>query len=447
MIKITYEEIVSLLENNEIFLLKEKINSLHPADTAQIINDLNRESQLQLFSLLNAENASDVLPDLYDDIREDILSSIKQGRLVKIIDEMETDEATDIISELEDDVSKKILEKLELLDKEDTQSIKKLLNYDEETAGGLMQAEIIAVQKLKKRDQLIEYIREHYEEVENIHYVYVVDDENRLIGLLELAKLLLASTGRRAIDMMDPDVVSINVDLDQEEVARIFRKYDQYSLPVVDNENHLLGRITMDDILDVIDEEASEDAYKMVGLESEDRVFTNPLSSVKKRLPWLTLNLFTALLISSVVGIFESSIAYLPILAVLMPIVAGLGGNSGIQTLTVITRGIAMGELTIRNTSKAIMKEVVVGIINGLIVGSFATLIAYLLKGNLMLGVVLGSAMICNMFIAGLMGSLIPVVMKALKIDPALASSVVITMLTDIGGYASFLWLATVLLI
>ena len=447
MLKMTYEEIIKLFEQNHEKILREKLNELHPADSAQIINELPDDYQLIAFSYLNEENASDVLPDLYDEVREDILASIKQGRLVKIIDEMETDEATDIISELEDDVSQKVLKELELLDKEDTQSIKRLLSYNEDTAGGLMQTEIIAVKRSKKRDQLIEYIRDQFEEVENIHYVYVVDDEGRLIGVLELARLLLASPERRAVDMMDSSVISVNVDMDQEDVARLFRKYDQYTLPVVDDDNMLLGRITMDDILDVIDEEASEDAYRMVGLESEDKVFTAPLSSVGKRLPWLTLNLFTALLISSVVGIFENSIKILPVLAVLMPIVAGLGGNSGIQTLTVITRGIALGELTIRNTYKAIMKEVTVGIINGIIVGTCATGIAYLLKGNLMLGVVLGSAMVCNMFIAGLMGSLIPIVMKALKIDPALASSVIITMLTDIGGYASFLGLATIFLL
>jgi len=263
---------------------------------------------------------------------------------------------------------------------------------------------------------------------------------------LEITKLLLAKSSTKAKDIMDRDVIYAPVDLDQEKVAHLFRKYDLYILPVVDQENHLLGRITVDDIIDVIDEEASEDAYKMVGLESEDRVFTSPLSSVRKRLPWLTLNLFTAMLVSSVVGIFEHTIARLSFLAVLMPIVAGLGGNSGTQTLTVITRGIALGELTIHNTLKAIFKEISVGIINGVMIGSAAMLIAYFLKGNLMLGVVLGTAMICNMFIAGLIGSLIPVVMKTLKIDPALASSVIITMLTDIGGFASFLGLASLLL-
>jgi magnesium transporter len=245
---------------------------------------------------------------------------------------------------------------------------------------------------------------------------------------------------------MDTDIITADVELDQEQVAHLFRKYDLYILPVIDKQGHLLGRITVDDVIDVIDEEASEDAYKMVGLESEDKVFTKPLNSVRKRLPWLTLNLFTALIVSSVVGIFENTIQQLSVLAVLMPIVAGLGGNSGTQTLTVITRGIALGELTIHNTFRAILKEIGVGVINGIIIGSFATVIAYFLKGNLMLGIILGAAMICNMFIAGLMGSLIPIIMKSLKIDPALASSVIITMLTDIGGFASFLGFATIFL-
>ncbi|HHE39413.1 MAG TPA: magnesium transporter [Candidatus Cloacimonetes bacterium] len=443
MKKLAYEDILELIEQNKINKLKEDLNRLHSGDIAQIINDLPSEYQASTFRLLNDENASDVLPDLHDELREQILKEIQENRLVKIIDEMETDEATDIISELDEDRSRELLEKI---DEEDSEEIKQLLEYDEESAGGLMQTEIIALQKEMKRDEMIEYIRQNYEDVENIHYVFVVDFENKLIGVLEITRLLLAKPDTKAEDIMDKEVVSATVDLDQEKVAHLFRKYDLYILPVVDNESHLLGRITVDDIIDVIDEEASEDAYKMVGLESEDRVFTSPLSSVRKRLPWLTLNLFTALLVSSVVGIFEQTIDRLSFLAVLMPIVAGLGGNSGTQTLTVITRGIALGELTIHNTLKAIFKEISVGIINGILIGSAAMLIAYLLKGEIMLGVVLGVAMICNMFIAGLIGSSIPVVMKTLKIDPALASSVIITMLTDIGGFASFLGLATLLL-
>ncbi|MBN1949273.1 MAG: magnesium transporter [Candidatus Cloacimonetes bacterium] len=440
MAELGYEQLRIYLDNQQYQELQTVLNQLHPVDIVQLLNDLSADDQKLVFELLDIEVASDVLPHLPDQILEYILADIHTNKLVKIIDEMETDEAADIISEMKEEDSEELLAKI---DQQDSQNIKQLLNYDEDSAGGLMQTEIIAVQKSAKRDQLIEDIRKNYDEVEKLNYVYVVDDENRLIGNLDIAKLLLAKPERKAEDIMEPVVISAPVDMDQEHVANLFRKYDIYTLPVVDSENHLLGRITVDDIIDVIDEEASEDAYKMVGLESEDRVFTSPLSSVKKRLPWLTLNLFTALLVSSVVGIFEQTIARLSFLAVLMPIVAGLGGNSGTQTLTVITRGIALGELTIRNTYRAIFKEITVGLINGIIVGSFAMLIAYLLRGDIILGIVLGSAMVCNMFIAGLVGSLIPVIMKMLKIDPALASSVIITMLTDIGGFASFLGLAT----
>jgi len=443
MLKLTIDQFIALFENDQLDEIKKKINLLHPGDAAQIINELPAEYQVKAFSYLSSELASDVINDLHDELREDVLETIQQKRLVEIIDEMESDEATDIAAELDEQQLKDVLQKL---DKEDSDEIKQLLVYDEDTAGGIMQKEIITVNKEMNRSEMIDYIRDNYEDVEKLYYIFVTDKENKLIGILEASKLLLCKPEMKAMDIMDKNVISAPVEMDQEEVAKIFRKYDIYILPVIDEENHLLGRITVDDIIDVIDDEASEDVYKMVGLENEDKVFTSPLSSVRKRLPWLTLNLFTALLVSSVVGIFEGTIARLSFLAVLMPIVAGLGGNSGTQTLTVITRGIALGELTLHNTYRAIVKEITVGIINGLLIGSVAMFIAYLLKGNILLGAVLGISMVCNMFIAGLVGSSIPVIMKTLKIDPALASSVIITMLTDIGGFASFLGLATILL-
>ncbi|MDP8202324.1 MAG: magnesium transporter [Candidatus Tenebribacter burtonii] len=443
MLKLTIDQFISLFENDQLDEIKKKINLLHPGDAAQIINELPAEYQVKAFSYLSSELASDVINDLHDELLEDVLETIQQKRLVEIIDEMESDEATDIAAELDEHQLKDVLQKI---DKEDSDEIKQLLVYDEDTAGGIMQKEIITVNKEMNRSEMIDYIRDNYEDVEKLYYIFVTDKENKLIGILEASKLLLCKPEMKAMDIMNKDVISAPVEMDQEEVAGIFRKYDIYILPVIDEENHLLGRITVDDIIDVIDDEASEDVYKMVGLENEDKVFTSPLSSVRKRLPWLTLNLFTALLVSSVVGIFEGTIARLSFLAVLMPIVAGLGGNSGTQTLTVITRGIALGELTLHNTYRAIVKEITVGIINGLLIGSVAMFIAYLLKGNILLGAVLGISMVCNMFIAGLVGSSIPVVMKTLKIDPALASSVIITMLTDIGGFASFLGLATILL-
>lgn len=443
MLEFSLEQIIELFENEKIDEITKKINLLHPGDVTEIIHELPAEYQVTAFSLLTPDLASDVMYDLHDELREDILENIQPNRLVQIMDEMESDEATDIAAELDEDQLNDVLQKI---DKEDSDEIKQLLVYDEDTAGGIMQKEIITVNKEMNRAEMIDHIRADYDEVERLYYIFVTDEDSKLIGILEASKLLLCKTEQKAFEIMDKEVISAPVDLDQEEVARIFRKYDIYILPVVDAENHLLGRITVDDVIDVIDEEASEDVYKMVGLESEDKVFTSPLSSVRKRLPWLSLNLLTALLVSSVVGIFEGTIERLSFLAVLMPIVAGLGGNSGTQTLTVITRGIALGELTLHNTFRAIIKEITVGIINGILIGSVAVLMAYLLKGNIVLGVVLGLSMVCNMFIAGLIGSSIPVLMKTMKIDPALASSVVITMLTDIGGFASFLGLATLLL-
>jgi len=443
MYKLSYEYLFELVKQKNDLELNRQLEKTHPADIAEIINDLPSDFAFYVFAKLTDEMASDVIAELNDEAKETILDRVKEARLIRIIDEMETDEAADILSDLKDEISSKVLENI---DKVDSDSIKDLLTYDEESAGGLMKTEIISVNRKMKRDELIDDIRGKYSDIENIHYIFVIDDDEKLIGVLEVVRLLLAQENKIAEDLMEKEVLFAPVTMDQEKVARIFRKYDLFVLPVVDEKGKLLGRITVDDIIDVIDDEASEDAYKMVGLENEDKVFTSPLNSVKKRLPWLTLNLFTALIVSSVVGIFEQTIAKLSILAVLMPIVAGLGGNSGTQTLTVITRGIALGELTIHNTYKAIFKEVLVGIINGVLIGTFAIILAYLLKGQILLGVVLGVAMVANMFIAGFFGAVVPVIMKSLKLDPALASSVIITMLTDIGGFASFLGLATILL-
>ncbi|MCF7859464.1 MAG: magnesium transporter [Candidatus Cloacimonetes bacterium] len=443
MISKTLKKIIGLFEDNKSSDIKKEINEMHPGDVSQLINELPSEYQSQAFKLLSSELASKVIYNLHDELREEILENINQKRLVEIMDEMDSDEATDIAGELDEHQLKDVLKKIDV---EDSNEIKQLLVYDEESAGGIMQKEIIAVQQEMNRTEMIEHIRANYEDVEKLYYIFVTDIRNKLIGILEVSKLLLCKAEQKAKDIMNTEVIVAPVDMDREEVAGIFRKYDIYNLPVVDKDNRLLGRITVDDIIDVIDEEASEDVYRMVGLESEDKVFTSPLNSVRKRLPWLALNLVTAFLVSSVVGIFEVTIARLSFLAVLMPIVAGLGGNSGTQTLTVITRGIALGELTLHNTYKAIFKEITVGIINGILIGSIAVIVAYLLKRNILLGVVLGISMVCNMFIAGLIGSSIPVIMKSLKIDPALASSVIITMLTDMGGFASFLGLATLLL-
>lgn len=439
------EHLYDLLDRKELKKIKKTLSELHPADITLIINDSPSEYQLPIFLSLSTQTASDVLLELHSEVKENITNNLARTKLLGIIDQMDSDEQVDLIAELDEDKKNEILNNI--LDKEDKKIIKEFLTYNEDSAGGLMKSEVISVNQKFTVSQVIEFIGKNYEEVENLYYIFVVDDKNHLIGHVNLAKLIVAKKSRSVGEIVEKDNFSAHVNMDQEKVAHIFRKYDIYSLPVVDDNGILRGRITVDDIIDVIDEEASEDVYKMVGLENEDKVFTSPFNSVRKRLPWLSLNLLTAFLVSSIVGIFEQTISQLSYLAVLMPIVAGLGGNSGTQTLTVIVRGIALGDLTIHNTYKAIVKELTVGIINGFIIGSFAMIVAFLFKKNIMLGVVLGIAMISNMFIASVVGSIIPVIIKKLKFDPALASSILITMLTDMGGFVSFLGLATIFVV
>jgi magnesium transporter len=246
--------------------------------------------------------------------------------------------------------------------------------------------------------------------------------------------------------IMTPDVISVRVDTDQEEAARLVASYNLLAIPVVDEENKLVGVITVDDVIDVLKDEATEDIYRLAGVTGDERVFTPPGESLTKRLPWLAVNMVTAFLAATVVSLFEHTIDQVVALAVFMPIVAGMGGNAGMQTLTVIVRGIALGELTWGNTRKALVKEMIVGLGNGLALGALGAVVVYLMKGNPVLGGVLGLAMVINMFIAATAGTLIPLGLRAMKVDPALASSVFITTFTDVAGFASFLGLATVFL-
>jgi magnesium transporter len=280
-------------------------------------------------------------------------------------------------------------------------------------------------------------------DVEMVFYLYVVDARGHLVGVTSLRRLLLVSPETPLKRIMTADPISARVDMDQEEVARLVASYNLLAIPVVDEQNKLVGVITVDDVIDVIKDEATEDLYRLAGVSSDERVFTPATESLRKRMPWLIVNLATAFLAAGVVGIFQSTISGWVALAVFMPIVAGMGGNAATQTLTVIVRGIALGELTWSNSRKALAKELLVGIGNGLVVGSIAAVVAWIMNGDPRLGILLALAMVVNLFVAGLAGTLIPLGLKALKIDPALASAVFITTFTDVAGFASFLGLAT----
>lgn len=436
-------QLKKLIRLNREFDIIDLFSELHPADIADLIDNLGEQEKIHLFSLLDVEKASDVIPELSDASREQILEEISDKKLTEIIDEMDSDDAADVIAELPEDQARAVLDGIE---PEESRDLKNLLKYEEDTAGGIMQSELVSVSSDSTINSALNAVVQASDEIENVYNVFVVDGDNVLIGAIPLQKLITSRRTSPAIEAIDKTIPSVQTDVDQEEVARMFEKYDLVSLPVVDSGNHLLGRITVDDIVDVMEEETSEDIYRIAGLDEDDNVFNDPMESVKKRLPWLYFNLLTALVSALVIGFFEDTIRVVIALAVFMPVVAAIGGNAGSQTLTLIVRGMALGEVTFENSRKALYKQIVVGTINGLAVGVVIGIIAYLWKGMPVLGVVLGLAMIINVFVGTLIGTLIPLSLKWMKADPALGSHIFVTAFTDAFGFLSFLGLATIFL-
>lgn len=416
------------------------LEELHSSDIGRIMMALEGEDAVKLFRLLPPEAASEVLLEVDERLRRSLISSISSEKLIDVVHEMETDDAADVISELAVEDAKQVLEGI---DRQEAIAVQKLLVFAEDTAGGKMQAELASVHDTATVEEAIEEVRRKAHEIDNISSVFVVDREGRLAGAVPLDKLILAEPYTPIIDIANLEPIKVRTDMDQEEVAKLFQKYDLISVPVVDNDGRLVGRITIDDIVDVLEEEIFEDFYKMAGLNIEARALDPPVRSIRMRVPWLFLNLATAAVSASVVKIFEGTIEQMVLLAVLMPIVAGMGGNAATQTITVVVRALALGELTFKNARWVLMKEALVGFANGFLTGGVAGLIAYLLGANIMVGLLLFLAMIANMIIAGLIGSLIPLVLKRYKVDPAISSSIFVTTATDIGGFFTFLGLAT----
>lgn len=437
--------IAAAVDHADTGRLLDALKGLHPADIADRIEPLDEERKRRVFALLDPETAADVLVELNDPSREEILEETGPTRLAEIAEEMESDEAADLIAELPEETAAQVLR---MMGREEVAEITELMAYGPETAGGIMQRELLAVREDATVAQAVEAFQKlaREEDVEDIHNVFVTDRDHRLVGVLPVRRLLLVDASTPIKRVMNPDAVRVRTDVDQEEVAGLFKKYNLLSMPVVDGADRLVGRITVDDIVDVIAEESGEDILLLGGVHDEDRVFCSPGQSVRKRLPWLAINLGTALLAAGVVSLFEGTLSRAVRLAVFMPVVAGMGGNAGTQTLTLITRGIALGELSFANAWRALMKECLVALVNGAAIGLVMAIGTYAWKGDWMLGVVLGLALIINMFVAGAVGTVIPVLLKRIGVDPAVASGIIVTTFTDCCGFFSFLGLATLAL-
>ena len=418
----------------------------HPADLAQLFSELPEKDRQAAFSVLvdrNSRLAMEALSELGPEAGARLLTDRSADEIVKLTQELPSDDAAAIIDYLPEELSAAVLEQIQK--RPAGADVGELLEYPEQTAGRIMNPKVFALSEDMTAGEAITAVQSA-RDVEVVFYLYIIDSRRHLVGVASLRRLLLVPPTTPLKRIMTTDIISVRADMDQEEVARQVASYNLLAIPVVDEENKLVGIITVDDVIDVIKDEATEDVYRLAGVSSDDRVFTSPIESLRKRLPWLQVNLVTAFIAASVVAIFEGAIYRWSALAVFMPVVAGMGGNAATQTLTVIVRGIALGELTWANSRKALLKEAAVGIGNGVACGVVAALVVWIWKGSPALGAVIGAAMVINMFVAATAGTLIPLGLRALKVDPALASSVFITTLTDVFGFLSFLGLATLVL-
>ena len=413
----------------------------YPADLAQVFSELQDRERHTAFALLlerNARLAAETVAELDPEISAELLADRPAEEIARLVQELPSDDAAAIIDNLPEELSSAVVE---LIKPKPGGGVGELLEYPEQTAGRIMNPNVFALAEDLTAGEAITALQQS-REVEMVFYLYVVDSRRHLVGVVSLRRLLLVPPSTALKRIMTSDMIAVRDDIDQEEVARQVASYNLLAVPVVDAENKLVGIITVDDVIDVIKDEATEDVFRLAGVSIDDGVLTPPQESLKRRLPWLIVNLATAFAAALVVSTFKGTIERITALAFLMPIVAGMGGNAATQTLTVVVRGIALGELSFSNARKALLKEGLVGLGNGIALGVIAGVVAWLWQGNPMLGVVLGAAMIINMFVAATAGTLIPLGLRAAKIDPALASSVFITTLTDVFGFLAFLGLA-----
>jgi len=437
-------KIKNALEANDTEL-QRVLGEYHASEIAILFERLNPEEREKIINVLPSDIASEVISEMDEENHpEQILFNLHPEKRSEIIEELDYDDATDIISQLEEHEQEQVLEHI---DQEDATNIRALLHYDEDTAGGLMNTDVIKLNaNLNKKDALEEVIRQS-EEKEEFYTIYAVNDRDILQGIVSLKDIIKSKPDVMVHDLLKTDYVYVKAEVDQEEVARLMSQYNLTSIPVVNDHLKLLGRITIDDIIDVMEEENTEDILKISGVSEDEELSGNWQDAVKSRLPWLIINLGTAFLAASVIRHFGALEAKLPIIAAYMTIIAGMGGNAATQALAVTVRRISLSDLTDAQAYNTVLKEFLVGMINGAVNGIIVLVVALFYDANPMLGLVLFLAMTGNLIVAGLTGASIPLLLKRLGIDPAVASSIIITTFTDCIGFLLPLWLASALLL
>ena len=441
---IVEDAILNAINKKNRISLKKLIEPLHPADQADMLERLSNEKLNIFLTILGRSLDPEVLVYLDHHVQEKVFNILGPKVLAKAIPELHSDDAVEILQELEEKDRNVVIKQLP---KADRILVEEALSYPEYSAGRLMQREFLAFPGNWTVGQTIDHMRANPQDEEDSFYsIYIVDPAHRLMGVISLSKLLSAKRPVRLNDLMELKPRNVNVETDQEEVALLFQQYGLVNMPVVDNADRLLGVIIVDDIVDVINEEAEEDLQGLTGV-SDLSITSSFLETAKGRFSWLILNMFTAVLASSVIGLFQEEIEKLVALAVLMPIVASMGGNAGTQTVTVAVRALATRQLNYSNLQKFVLKETWVGMINGFLFALLSIVLAYLWFGDKEIAIIMGLAMIANLLFAGVLGTLIPLTLEKFKIDPAISSSVFLTTATDVIGFFTFLGLSALVIL
>ena len=431
-------------QNQALVALIAILHELHPADMAVVLESLPLQERVLVWKLGAPEEDGEVLLEVSEPVRETLIEAMDKAELLAAVDDLDADELAELAPDLPNQV---VYEALSTRDEEERAQVAAAMSFADDQVGAIMDFELVSIRADVSCEVVLRYLRRFESLPDHTDKIFVVDDDDILQGVLPIRKLLVVDPDTQVADIMADDVVIFRPEDDVEEAAQAFERYDLVTAPVVDANKKLIGRITVDEMVDVIREESEADMLNMAGLQEEEDLFAPVMDSVKNRWMWLAINLCTAFVASRVIGAFEGSIEKIVALAALMPIVAGIGGNSGNQTITMIVRAMAMGQMTGNQAMHLLRKEEGVALVNGLIWGSVMGVVAWLLYGSIGIGLVMVAAMTLNLLLAATVGVLIPVAMDKMGRDPALGSSVLITAVTDSGGFLIFLGLATIFLL
>ena len=433
------------LEKERSIGIRSKLSSLSPYEIARLLEAMEPRNREILWRMVDQEDEGEVLKELVEDIRQNFIHEMDTNQIIAATQDLELDDLADILTDLPDQITDEVIR---ALDRQDQIRLESVISYGEDTAGGLTNPNILSIRRGLNIKGLIRYLRSLEKLPENTNYIYVINRSNEYIGSVKLVDLFTEDADTSIEEIMDSEITPISASSSADQVITTFQNLDLISLPVVDKKNRLLGEITVDDVVDIIQDQANSEIFNMAGLDDEDDIFAPVLISSKRRAVWLGANLFTAFVVASAVSLFQSTIDQIVILAVLMPIVASMGGVAGNQTLILVIRGIAMGKIQRSNALRLLSKEIMVSLVNGffwaIIVSFFAVLI---FQTSWEIGVIVGASMLLNIFASAIAGVTIPFVLKRIGIDPALASGVMMTTLTDVLGFVTFLGLATLFLL